>query len=382
MVNKGKAVAVAAIGLGALAAFTLGGSAHAAEAEPEPKKKPKAKTPAKVTRVTLSVKYAKMFGVPASLLLATTYAQSGNRADAKRDNKRGGAWGYGQMTLATAKEIWPRFKSKIGLSWDETGQGLLDPALNLALTAAYLSTWWKRYKANPRGWILAAYAYVLGPGRVRKVMPKDNGTLPKPLPADFARVRSTYVKALGTAEVKKAVSQEGKAPVTSGAAVLTGKALANTIPTKVTGYQARSMFGDMTKAISGAYVTLQNYDPSKIAQSTKLDAGSVKAARQYLDSTNAMLTKYYPNMPESAEPLTAEQLKQLKLCVSSASTAAKTVDDLFNTTWTAELFAEIQKAAQGIVKKAADTVGLDKYSAAIAVAGIVGVGFLVLAVKK
>lgn len=379
---KGKAVAVAALGLGALAAFTLGGSARAAEAEPEPKKKPKAKTPAKVTRVTLSVKYAKTFGVPASLVLATTYAQSGNRADAKRDNKRGGSWGYGQMTLATAKEIWPRFKSKIGLSWDETGQGLLNPALNLALTAAYLSTWWKRYKANPRGWILAAYAYVLGPGSVRKVMPKDGGTLPKPLPADFSRVRSTYVKALATAEVKKAVSQEGKAPVTSGAAVLTGKALANTIPKTVTGHQARSMFGDMTKAIQGAYVTLQNYDSSGIAQTTKIDAGSIKAARQYLDSTNTMLGKYFPNMPASNDPLTAKQLEQLKLCVSSSSTAVKTVDDMFSTTWGAELFGEIQKAAQGIVKKAGDVVGLDKTSAAIAVAGIVGVGFLVFAAKK
>ena len=213
-------------------------------------------------------------------------------------------------------------------------------------------------------------------------MPKDNGNLPKPLPADFARVRAAYVKALATAEVKKAVAQEGKAPTTSGEAPLTGKALANTIPDTTTGYQARSMFGNMTKALSNAYVTLQNYDPSGFAAATKLDAGSIKAARDYLDSTNKTLAKYYPKMPESNNALTAEQLKQLKLCVSTASTAAKTVDDMFSTSWFSELATEIQGAAKGIIHKAADTVGLDKTSTAIAVAGVFGVGFLVLAMKK
>jgi len=389
MAVNGKVVAIALIGGGALAAFTLTGSAHAAEAEPEKKKKTPSKS--KVSRVTLSVKYAKAFGVPSSLLLATTYVQSGNRVNAKRDNKRGGAWGYGQMTLATAKEIYPRFKSKIGKEWDGTGEGLLDPALNLALTAAYLSTWWKRYKGNSRGWLLAAYAYILGPGTVRKAMPKDNGTLPKPLPANFARVRAAYSKALATAEVKTALAQDGQKPNLSGAEkVLTGKALANTITAKTTGYQARGMFGKMTKALGNAYATLDNYGPSVITQVAvpatavikKLDAGSVKAARQYLDSTNAMLSKYYPLMPENNEPLPAKQLEQLKLCVSGASTAAKTVDDLFKTSWAAELFAEIAAAAKAIVKKAADTVGLDKTSMAIAVAGIIGAAVLVVSMKK
>lgn len=386
---NGKIVAIALIGGGALAALTLTGSAHAAEAEPEKKKKP-SPSKSKVSRVTLSVKYAKTFGIPSSLLLATTYVQSGNRVNAKRDNKRGGAWGYGQMTLATAKEIYPKFKAKIGKEWDGTGQGLLDPALNLALTAAYLSTWWKRYKSNPRGWILAAYAYILGPGTVRKAMPKDNGTLPKPLPANFGRVRAAYSKALATSEVKTALVQDRQKPNLSGAAVLTGKALANTLTTKTTGYQARAMFGKMTAALSNAYATLDNYGPSTATQVVapvtiavkKLDAGSVKAARQYLDSTNAMLSKYYPLMPENSSPLPSKQLEQLKLCVSSASTAAKTVDDLFETSWAAELFAEIANAAKEIVKKAADTIGLDKTSMAIAVAGIIGAAVLVVSMKK
>ena len=87
-------------------------------------------------------------------------------------------------------------------------------------------------------------------------------------------------------------------------------------------------------------------------------------------------------MPENNEPLPAKQLEQLKLCVSGASTAAKTVDDLFKTSWAAELFAEIAAAAKAIVKKAADTVGLDKTSMAIAVAGIIGAAVLVVSMKK
>ncbi len=354
---KGKAVAFALVGAGALAAFTLGGSAHAAE--PEPKKAP---TKAKISRVTLAVKFAKLFGVPASLVLA--------------------AIAVGRMSLKTAKDIWPKAGAKIGKPWDGTAEGLKDDAISIGLSAYYLSLWWKRYKKNPRQWILSGYAYILGPGRLRKVLPNDNGALPKPLPADFTRVKNAFAKALTRSEVKNAIAQEGKVPALGGAAPLTGKALANTIPSTVTGHQARQMFGKMTQALQGAYVTLQNYDASGIAQTTKIDAGSIKAARSYLDSTNTMLGKYFPNMPASNNPLTAEQLKQLKLCVSSASTAVKTVDDMFSTTWLAELFAEIQDAAKGIVKKAGDTLGLDKTSAAIAVAGILGAGFLVLAIKK
>jgi hypothetical protein len=379
---KGKAVAIALVGAGALAAFGFQGSAKAGEAEPKPDKKKPKKSPAKVGRVTLSVKYARLFGVPPSLVLATTYAQSGNRANAQRENKRGGAWGYGQVTLATAKEIWPRFQNKIGKSWDLTGKGLLDPALNLALTAAFLSLWWKRYKANPRGWFLTACAYVLGPGRVRQVLPKDSGALPKPLPADFARIKTAFVKALATAEVKKAVQQEGKAPVLAGAEALYGKALSKTIADTTTGYQARALFGKMTTALGKAYATLKNYDPSGIAQATKIDAGSVKAAREYLDSTNVMLGKYYKQMPESNNRLTADQLNKLRVAVSTSSVAVKTVDDLFGTSWGSELFGEITTAAKQIVSKAGDVVGLDKTSMAIAVGGIIGAAVLVLAIKK
>lgn len=360
MATNGKIVAVALMGAGAIAAFTLTGTAHAAE--PEPEAKPKAKVPAaKVSRVALAAKYAKAFGVPTSLVLASI--------------------SVGKMSLKTAKDIWPKAKNKIGKTWDGTAQGLADPAISIGLSAYYLSLWWKRYAKNPRRWILAGYAYYLGPGRVRKVLPNDAGTLPKPLPADFIKTKAAFAKAMTKTEVKNALRAEGNTP-SLGAAALVGKKLAATIPATTTGYQARALFGKMTGLLSNAYVTLQRYDAGGLAEGSGIDAGSIKAARDYLDSTNATLQKYYPMMPESSAQLTAKQLEQLRLCVSTSSVAVDYIDKNFGTSFLAELATSIKDAGTEIIKKAADTVGLDKTGAAIAAAGIIGVGILVLAIKK
>lgn len=372
--GKGKALVVVGLGVAgaaALAAMT-GGTANASEGAEPVKSLPKPKAS---NRVTLAKKYAKRYGVPASLVLATIAAQSGNKADAYRANKRGGAWGYGQMTLATAQEIYA--KANTGLPWDKTGKGLLDPALNIALTAYFLGLWWKRYKRNALGWILAAYAYVLGPGRVRKVLPNDAGKLPKPLPSDFASVKKRYAAALTQADVKKAVAEESTKP-TLGAGEY-GKALSAKVPSNTTGYQARVMFGQMTGWLSKAYATLTNYDPSGIAAATRIDAGSIKAAREYLDSTNTMLAKYYKQMPESNDVLTADQLNKLKVAVSTSSVAVKTVDDMFGTSFWKELGTEIVQAGKEIVSKVNTGIG---FSAGMIAAGAVGVGFLILAIKK
>ncbi len=379
MANK----AALAIGLGAAAAavvaLTGGGVAHAAEEEP-PKLKPKpAKTPA---RVTLAKKFAKVFGVPSSLVLAAIYAQSGNKPSAYRANKRGGSWGYGQMTLATAKEIYPSAKAKLGKTWDGTGKGLLDPTINIGLTAHYLATYWRRYKKNTRNWMLTAYAYVLGPGRVRAVVADDTkGKPPSPLPADFAKVKARFSAALKQTDVKRALGEDLVKPNLSGlgAEPLSGKALANTIPATTTGYQARNMFGLMTQKLAGAYTTLRNYDPTGIAKATKIDAGSIDAAREYLDSTNTMLAKYYAQMPESNNALTSDQLNKLKVAVSTSSVAVKTVDDLFGTSFWKELGTEIAAAAKTVVGKINAGIG---FSAGMIAAGAVGVGFLILAIKK
>ena len=381
MANK----AALAIGLGAAAAavvaLTGGGVAHAAEGASPPLPKPKtpAKTPA---RVTLAKKFAKVFGVPSSLLLAAIYAQSGNKPNAYRANKRGGSWGYGQMTLATATEIYPSARAKLGKAWDGTGKGLLDPTINIGLTAHYLATYWRRYKKNARNWMLTAYAYVLGPGRVRAVVPDDTkGKPPKPLPADFVKVKARFSAALKQADVKRALAEDLVKPDMSGlgAEPLSGKALAATIPATTTGYQARNIFGLMTQKLAGAYQTLREYDPTGIAKATRIDAGSIDAARQYLDSTNTMLGKYYAQMPESGAVLTADQLNKLKVAVSTSSVAVKTVDDLFGTSFWRELGTEIAAAAKTVVKKINEGIG---FSAGMIAAGAVGVGFLILAIKK
>ena len=377
MANK----AALAIGLGAaaaaVAALAGGGVAHAAEAPEEPKPKPK---PVDSSRVALAKKFAKVWNVPVSLVLATIYAQWGNKVNAFRDNKRGGSWGYGQMTLATAKEMWPMAKAKIGKSWDGTGKGLLDPTINIGLTAHYLGMWWKRYKANPRNWMLAAYSYILGPGRVRKVVPDDaKGKPPKPLPADFARVKARMSEALKRADVRAALGPDVPNLGAALGADLYGKALANEIPATTTGYQARSIFGKLTAKLSTAYQVLRDYDPSGIAKASKIDAGSIDAARSYLDSTNTMLAKYYKQMPESDAVLTADQLKKLKVAVSTSSVAVKTVDDLFGTSFWKELGGEILTAGKNIINKTASafapTIG-------IVAVGAVGLGVLILAIKK
>ena len=385
MARKGPLIAAGVIGVGALAAFGLK-RARAAPATAEPKKLAPVKKVTKptVTRVALAAKFSKAFGVPTSLVLAAMAALSGNKADAFHDNKRGGSWGLGQMTLATAKEIWPRAKAKIGKTWDGTGKGLLDPTINVGLTAYMLSLGWKRYAKNAKGWFLALCYYGLGPGRTQQLIPTPSTSkLPSPMPPDMVSLKTRYAAVLkSNSEVKNALKAEARTPQLSGADAAYGKALSDQIPAKITGFQARSMFGKMTTALHNAYGTLANYDPSGIAQATKLDAGSVKAARQYLDSTNAMLTKYYPNMPESSAVLTTAQLNQLKLSVSSASNAAHLVDELFKTPWTAELATDILTAAQQIIEKTKDTLGLDKTTLAIAAAGVIGAAVLVTSLKK
>jgi hypothetical protein len=373
MAAKGKAIAVAVLGAGLVGGLLLQGSGRA-EAATKPKRKTKAKS---LSSADLANKWADRFGIPRTLVLATIYAQSSNNMMAQKANNRGGAWGLGQVTLATAKEIYPKVKGIVP-PWDGTGKGLLQPDLNVALTAYYLSLWYKRYQKNRLGWMLAAYAYVLGPGRVQSIMPSPTGSLPSPLPPDFASTKARYQQALS-----QAVFRGTAKPIVAGMGeALYGKALSATVSPTTTGNQARSMFGKMTASLSNAYATLKNYDPKGIAQKSGIDAGSVKAAKDYLDNTNSMLAKYYKQMPATEQALTPDQLNKLKVAVSTSSVAVKTVDDMFGTSWGSELFGEITKAGKMIIAKAADTVGLSKTSAIIAVGGIAAAAVLILAIKK
>jgi hypothetical protein len=137
---------------------------------------------------------------------------------------------------------------------------------------------------------------------------------------------------------------------------LYGKALANQIPDTTTGHQARLMFGAMTSALQGAYQTLASWDSTGVAQWTGLDAGAVAAARQYLDGTNDMLGKYFPDMPASDATLTTQQLAELRTAASGSSVAVKEIDELFGTSWLSELVDAIIEACATVSSAIANTV--------------------------
>lgn len=126
---------------------------------------------------------------------------------------------------------------------------------------------------------------------------------------------------------------------------LYGKDLAKQVPRSLTQNEARAMYGDMTAALRNAYGQLEQYDTTGIGEATGLDAGSVAAARQYLDSTNEMLSKYYGHLAESEDLISDQQHRELQTSVSTSSVAVKTIDDLFNTSWGSELSDSIVTAA-------------------------------------
>ena len=137
---------------------------------------------------------------------------------------------------------------------------------------------------------------------------------------------------------------------------LYGRQLANQVPTSTTGNQARLMFGLMTSALGNAYATLAEYDGTGFARWSGLDAGAVDAARGYLDGTNEMLARYYADMPTSDDVLSEHQLTELRASVSGASVACKEIDDLFSTSWLAELADALIEACGTVSAAIAGTV--------------------------
>lgn len=144
---------------------------------------------------------------------------------------------------------------------------------------------------------------------------------------------------------------------------LYGKQLANQIPATTTGNQARLAFGAMTENLHGAYQTLADYTDAQATGSHEVatfravvDADAIAAARQYLDSTNDMLGRYFPDMPATDEALSAQQLAELKAAASICSVACMTIDDLFQTSWLASLVDAVIEATATVVGKVANAV--------------------------
>jgi len=155
---------------------------------------------------------------------------------------------------------------------------------------------------------------------------------------------------------------------------LVGKDLAAQIPGNVSGHDARRMFGVMTDALAGAYAVLDAWDSGRqgagvlfplSAPIVGADAGASTAARSYLDSVNAMLTRYYPGMPASDDPLDTQRVAELKASVSTSSVAVREIDVLFSTGFLEELVDAIVEAcgtiaarvAAGVAQIAGSTLG-------------------------
>lgn len=124
-------------------------------------------------------KYAVPMGVPMSLVMAIIGIESGYNTLAQNHSERataqGGAWGLGQMTLNTAKDItkrYPEVAKQYWPTWNGTGQGLLDPYVNGAMTSFLLSLAWKKYAKYPNRWLTAGVAHHQGMGKVDELLKK------------------------------------------------------------------------------------------------------------------------------------------------------------------------------------------------------------------
>ena len=149
-------------------------------------------------------------------------------------------------------------------------------------------------------------------------------------------------------------------------AQLYGKQLAKQIPSTTSGNQARLMFGAMTKSLNDAYAVLDDYASNGVVSTLlvpeyalakwAITSDSVSAARAYLDSTNNMLQGYYADMFEDDAQLTDQLLLELQTAVSTSSVAVKTIDDLFTSSFLAELCDAIIEACGTVTAAVANAV--------------------------
>lgn len=114
--------------------------------------------------------------VPIKLVMSIIGNESGFNANAANltggDLARGGAWGLGQITLATANGI-PAMIPKdakntsVFKSWTGEGKQLLDPSLNVLFMMAYLNYLLSKVNGDTN---LATAAYNRGLGSVQKMV--------------------------------------------------------------------------------------------------------------------------------------------------------------------------------------------------------------------
>lgn len=128
----------------------------------------KPKEPDFTETVKVAAPLAERLGVPLSLALSVFSIESGFNRKAENHSPsaetRGGAWGLGQITLATAKDMAARFPNSADLwpRFDGTGQSLLDLQTNIGFAIHYLARAYKRYG----DWLAAGASYHQGMGKI------------------------------------------------------------------------------------------------------------------------------------------------------------------------------------------------------------------------
>lgn len=350
MADRGKAVVIGGGALAIVAAALAfgGGDAKAEPAKAEPKARP---LTAKEKAIALAIKFASVFQVPASLILAVISVQSGYRPTAQNPrNKRGGAWGLGQVTLTTAQDLTKRLPAiarNWWPQWNGTGPGLLDPVVNVAMTAYMLSIAWKRYKAAPDGWLIAALSYHQGLGGIARLVKAGGGKLPAKLPPNatimrerFNRVRNggdsvvtkAYTRERATGEVKGDLFSDNLGadpeapkppalPIKPDATTAKVNALAEKLVTRA---QCRAALGEVAKVLRGVY---------PVADKTPFIArlvGLRDALRSHIDSVNNYAQRVYKDIDSNPGAPDLRNRRRTALAVLQAGDVARSVDEAVN----------------------------------------------------
>jgi hypothetical protein len=313
--------------IGLLAFLSSGGTAEAApEALPvKPKKPPTDKERA----VALAVKFARLFGIPPSLVLAIM-AINGWRRSISIPNSRGGAWGITTMTVATAADLTKRFPAQAKKYWPRfngTGQSLQDLATDIALAAWQLSLQWKFFK---RQWLPVALAYYTGSGRMQVILKSGGGKLPATLPADVAREAAAYKRVMVSDPiVKRSLAND---PALSGALPAAARKRQGTLANaKVFGERFKTI-AQCRQALGAASVVLNKAYP--VADRTPFIAswaGLEEALHQRIDSVNTFAMKTYKEVSALKSDPPPEKLRTATaLAVLQANDALADVDDAVN----------------------------------------------------
>lgn len=215
--KKGAVAALLLIGGGAALAAAL--SSKPAKAATKPSKEPPKPKSNQALAQQLAAKYSVIFGVPESLVLAIIKIQSNFNPNATnpRAQNLGGMWGWGQMSLAQARDLtrlYPSTAQKYWPNWNGTGPGLLNPEINTAMTAFSLSISWKRYQKYADPWLTAGLAHHQGRGNVDKFVKTHRRPDGKPginmqqLPPNGKIIWQRLVQAAETQPVLSALARD------------------------------------------------------------------------------------------------------------------------------------------------------------------------------